>query len=94
MQGAEWTRGEAFNAYIMSTYPMQECLGTSDVACLDNAVSCTEYNYIYVSKILRVNNCGSLAPHKTFPYFVESLTSDANFEIVYETGEVLVSRRK
>ena len=64
---------------------MQECLWTSDVACLDNAISRTDYTYIL---------CGPLAPHKTFPCFVESLTSDANLEIVFERGEVLVSRKK
>ncbi len=94
VQGAEWTKGAGFNEYVRSTYPVQECLANSDLACLDEHVDRADYDYIYVSKILRVNNCGPLAPQRQFPYFVESLKLDAGFEKVYETDGVLISRRK
>lgn len=94
VQGTEWTKGAGFNDYARSTYAVQECLAYSDVACLDDHVDRANYDYIYVSKILRANNCGALAPQREFPYFVESLKSDLGFEVVYETDGVLISRRK
>ncbi|MEB2334020.1 MAG: glycosyltransferase family 39 protein [Anaerolineaceae bacterium] len=94
VQGTEWTKGTGFNAYVRSTYPVQECLANSDVACLDENIDRADYDYIYVSKILRVNNCGPLAPQREFPYFVESLKLDAGFEAVYEMDGVLISRQR
>ena len=94
VQGTEWTKGAGFNEYVRSTYAVQECLANSDVACLDELVDRADYDYIYVSKILRVNNCGPLAPQREFPYFVESLKLDAGFDVVYETEGVLISRRR
>lgn len=94
VQGTEWTKGAGFNDYVRSTYGVQDCLSRSGVACLNGAVDRAEYDYIYVSKILRVNNCSPLAPQREFPYFVESLKADSGFEAVYETDGVLISRRK
>ena len=94
VQGTEWTKGAEFNDYVRSTYAVQDCLMESDMACLDRAVDRDEYDYIYVSKILRVDNCSPLGRQQVFPYFVESLKSDSGFEIVYETDGVLISRRK
>lgn len=94
VQGTEWTKGAGFNEYVRSTYAVQECLANSDVACLGESVDRANYDYIYVSKILRVNNCGPLAPQREFPYFVESLKLDAGFEAVYETDGVLISRQR
>ncbi len=94
VQGTEWTKGAGFNAYVRSTYPVQECLSNSDVACLEGLVDRADYDYIYISKILRVNNCGPLSPQRQFPYFVESLKLDAGFDAVYETDGVLISRQK
>lgn len=94
VQGTEWTKGAGFNEYVRSTYAVQDCLANGDMACLDDLVDRAGYDYIYVSKILRVNNCGALAPQREFPYFVESLKSDLGFEVVYETDGVLISRRK
>lgn len=94
VQGTEWTKGAGFNDYVRSTYAVQECLAYSDVACLDENVRRVDYDYIYVSKILRVNNCIPLASWQEFPYFVESLKLDTGFEVVYETNGALISRRK
>ncbi len=94
VQGTEWTKGAGFNDYVRSTYGAQACLSNSDVACLDGAASRADYDYLYVSKILRVNNCSPLAPQREFPYFVESLKLDSGFDVVYETDGVLISRQK
>jgi len=94
VQGTEWTKGAGFNDYVRSTYGVQGCLSNSDVSCLDDAVSRADYDYIYVSKILSVNNCSPLASWQEFPYFVESLKLDSGFETVYETDGVLISRQK
>lgn len=94
VQGTEWTKGAGFNEYVRSTYAVQDCLANGDMACLDDLVDRAEYDYVYVSKILRANNCGPLAPQREFPYFVESLKLNSGFEAVYETDGVLISRRK
>ena len=90
VQGTEWIEGPNFNTYVKSTYPVQECLSSADVSCLDTAVSRSQYDYVYVSKILRVNNCSPLDLQRTFPYFLESLHINDGFEVVYETDEVLI----
>jgi hypothetical protein len=73
---------------------VQECLSGGDVACLDGAVNREDYDYIYVSKILHADNCISLAPQEEFPYFVENLKMHVDFDIVYESDEVLISRQE
>jgi len=94
VQGAEWTRGSGFNAYVRSTYAVQACLLNGDVACLDGAMDRAAYDYVYISKVLRVDNCHPLAEAREFPFFVESLKLDAGFQPVYETNEVLIALRK
>ncbi|MCC6298248.1 MAG: glycosyltransferase family 39 protein [Anaerolineales bacterium] len=94
IQGAEWTKGAGFDDYISSTYAVQRCLTNGDMSCVDHAVSPEEYDYIYVSKILRADNCVPLEHQLEFPYFIESLKMDSGFETVYETDRVLISRRK
>ena len=94
VQGREWTEGRNFNSYILSTYPVQECLSLGDASCLDSVVSRTEYDYIYLSKTLRVNNCQPLDMPRTFPLFVDRMRTNPGFQIVYESGEVVVWGRK
>jgi len=90
VQGTEWIEGANFNAYVKSTYPVQECLSSGDVSCLDAAVSRSQYDYIYVSRILRVNNCRPLDIQRTFPYFLERLRADSDFDAIYETDDVVI----
>ena len=90
VQGTEWTEGKNFNNYVVSTYAVQECLTSGDSSCLDAAVSREEYDFIYLSKLLRVDNCGALAFQRTFPYFLENMKSEPQFNIVYETDDVVV----
>ena len=94
VQGREWTEGTNFNNYILSTYPVQKCLPSGDVSCLDAAVSRASYEFIYLSKTLRVNNCTPLDLPGTFPYFMESLRLDGGFGVVYETDGVIVWKKK
>jgi len=90
VQGTEWTQGENFSAYVRSTYSVQECLVSSDGSCLDSAISRSQYDYIYVSKLLRVNNCQPLDLQRTFPYFLEQMNASERFDAVYEADEVIV----
>jgi Dolichyl-phosphate-mannose-protein mannosyltransferase len=94
VQGAEWTRGAGFNDFVKSTYAVQQCLPNGDVSCLDAAVSRSAYDFIYVSKTLRVDNCAPLPNHRTFPYFVASLRDDNQFIVIYETDDVLISKKE
>jgi hypothetical protein len=94
IQGREWTEGRNFNNYILSTYPVQKCLSSDDPACLDSTVSRDKYDYIYLSKTLRANNCAPLDLPRTFPYFVKNLRSDGGLNVVYETEDVIVWEKK
>ena len=90
VQGTEWIEGANFNSYVKSTYPVQECLSSGDNSCLDMAVSRSQYDYVYVSKILHSNNCMPLDIQRTFPYFLESMRADRGFDAVYESDDVII----
>ncbi|HSJ90255.1 MAG TPA: glycosyltransferase family 39 protein [Anaerolineales bacterium] len=90
VQGTEWTQGANFNNYVRSTYAVQDCLLEGDAACLDSAVPRSDYDYIYLSKQLRVDNCVLLAEPQTFPYFLEHMRTDSSFQTVYETDDVII----
>ena len=90
VQGTEWIEGANFNSYVKSTYPVQECLSSGDNSCLDMAVSRSQYDYVYVSKILHSNNCMPLDIQRTFPYFLESIRADRGFDAVYESDDVII----
>ncbi|HMB21326.1 MAG TPA: hypothetical protein VKP08_00775, partial [Anaerolineales bacterium] len=93
VQGTEWTEGKNFTNYVLSTYGVQECLSSGDGSCLDSAIDRSRYDYIYLSKVLRVNNCLPLEMQRTFPYFLETMKAQTGFDIVYETDEVVVYRK-
>jgi hypothetical protein len=90
VQGTEWTQGKNFTEYVASTYGSQECLSSGDASCLDAAVNRSAYDFIYLSKILRVDNCLPLAPYRTFPAFLEHIQADHSFQTVYETDDVII----
>jgi hypothetical protein len=90
VQGTEWTQGPNFNQYVTSTYAAQKCLYSGDASCLDAAVDRSAYDFIYVSKILRVDNCLPLSPQRTFPFFLEHIRVDPGFQVVYETEGVII----
>jgi hypothetical protein len=90
VQGTEWTQGRNFNQYVTSTYAAQKCLLSGEASCLDAAVDRSAYDFIYLSKILRVDNCSSLSPPKTFPAFLEHIQADHSFRTLYETAAVII----
>jgi hypothetical protein len=94
VQGTEWLEGENFNSYVESTYPVQECLTSGGADCLDSAVSRAEYDYIYFSKLLRVDNCRPLSFPRTFPYFLENMRENDAFAVIYETDHVVVYAKR
>jgi len=90
VQGTEWTEGKNFNKYVVSTYPVQKCLSSSDSSCLDGVVSREMYDFIYLSKLLRVDNCAPLSFQRIFPYFLDSMKAQPQFNVVYETEGVVI----
>ena len=94
VQGTEWTKGAGFNDYVRSTYAVQECLTEGDASCLDEAVSRSAYDFVYLSKTLNVENCIPLDFQRTFPYFLEHMRADAGFETIYETEEVAIFSKR
>ncbi len=93
VQGTEWTEGENFNTFVKDTYGVQACMD-EDSSCLDETINPSEYDYVYVSRILRVNNCVPLDAERTFPYFVESMRADGQFDVAYETDGVIIYRKR
>ena len=94
IQGREWTEGRNFNDYILSTYPVQECLSSDEASCLDSIVNRNTYDYIYLSKTLRANNCAPVDTPETFSFFVENMRLNDAFETVYESDDVTVWKKK
>jgi hypothetical protein len=94
VQGTEWTQGENFAPYVRATYDVQECLLASDVSCLDSELRPSEYDYIYLSKALRVNNCRPMDIDITFPHFLEQMRSNERVETVYETDGVIIYKNR
>ncbi|HSL30101.1 MAG TPA: glycosyltransferase family 39 protein [Anaerolineales bacterium] len=94
VQGTEWIEGDNFSAYVRSTYPVQECLSSGDAACLDAAIERSQYDYLYISKVLRVNNCVPLNPERTFLAFPQSMDQSTGFYPIYETDEVVIFERR
>jgi hypothetical protein len=94
VQGAEWTQGPNFNNYIKSAYAVQACLSLGEPSCLENVVNQSNYDFIYVSKILRVNNCKPLDFQKSFLPFIENMHQNISFETIYETTNVVIYRKR
>lgn len=89
VQGAEWTRGEEFGSFIQETNDLQACFDENP-ACVEGLIEPSEYDYVYLSKILRVDNCKPLASARVFTYFVESVRSDNQYEVVHDTDGVMI----
>jgi len=89
VQGTEWTKGENFGSFIQAENDLQECLKDGP-ACVDGLMDPSQYDYVYLSKQLRVDNCRPASSVQTFPYFVESVRADDRYEIVYETDGAMV----
>lgn len=94
VQGTEWTEGPNFNDYVRSTYGVQRCMSSDDPACLAGQIDPSSYDYVYVSRLLRVDNCRPLGFQRSFPFFLEHLRADPGLEVVYETDGVIILDRR
>jgi hypothetical protein len=93
VQGTEWTLGKNFGAFVQKSSAVQACV-SDGVNCVLDLTQSTAYNFIYISKTLRVDNCVPLSYPQTFPYFVESLRNSPSFDIVYETDGAIIYQSK
>ena len=89
VQGREWTLGKDFGTFIREAGRVQACVN-SGMACLDEQIGPGDYDYLYVSRHLRVNNCALLELGRDFSFFVEGVNHDARFESVFENDEVVI----
>jgi hypothetical protein len=94
VQGTEWTKGKNFVDFVRSTYAVQNCLSAEDLTCLDAAVDRSQYDYIYISKLLRTNSCGLVSPPRTFPFFLQSIRTVQSFNAIYETDDVVIFEKR
>jgi hypothetical protein len=94
IQGTEWTQGPNFANHVWSTLGVQGCLANGDASCLDQAVSRSSYDYVYVSKVLRGDGNCKAGTEREFPYFLERMKKDAGFRTVYETEDVIVFKNQ
>ena len=93
VQGTEWTKGDNFGSFIQAENDLQLCY-LEDPPCVDGLISPTEYDYVYLSKSLRVENCRPATSVLTFPYYVESIRADDRYEIVYETDGAMIYKNR
>ncbi len=93
IQGAEWMKGDEFKPFIREAVALQSCAG-DDPSCIDGLVDSTEYDYVYLSKVLRAENCAPLVPARTFAYFAARVQGDERYEVAYETDDVMIYRER
>jgi len=93
VQGTEWTKGDQFGPFIQETYDLQACY-EGNPSCINKLLDSSQYDFVYLSKELRVDNCQPLPSPRNFTYFVESVRSDAQYEIVYETDGVMIYKNR
>jgi hypothetical protein len=93
VQGREWTLGDTFGAFIGDSADLQECL-YEDPSCLDEKVGMGRFEYVYISRNLRVNNCKPLDTTQDFGPFIEEMQLDERFESVFEIPQAVVFKLK
>ena len=93
VQGTEWTKGDEFGPFIQETYDLQTCYGEGP-ACVSDLLSAAQYDFVYLSKVLRSDNCQMLTSLSNSDYFVEGVRTDDQYEIVYETDGVMIYRER
>ena len=90
IQGTEWTQGPNFANYVWSTLDVQGCLSGGDASCLDEKIDRSTYDYIYFAKVLHGNSNCKAGTEVEFPYFLEHMQENPDFETVYDTEDVIV----
>ena len=93
VQGTEWTKGDNFGSFIKAENDLQSCY-LDGPSCVDGVISPSEYDYVYLSKSLRVENCRPSASVRTFPYYMESVRADDRYEIMYETDGAMIYKNR
>jgi hypothetical protein len=93
VQGTEWTKGDDFGEFIKAENDLQVC-SDENPSCIDELVDPGLYDYVYLSKLLRVDNCRPASSPRIFPNFVESVHGDERFEVVYETDDVMIYKER
>lgn len=93
VQGTEWKLGEGFKPFIREAVELQEC-SRGTTACVEQLMPASDYDYVYLSKYLRAENCEPLPLPQSFLYFVEEARNNGRYEVVYETDEVLVYKAR
>ena len=93
VQGTEWTKGEEFSPFIQETYDLQTCYGEGP-SCVSDLLDAAQYDFVYLSKVLRTDNCQPLASPQTFTYFVAGVQADGQYETVYETEGVMIYKNR
>ena len=91
VQGTEWTLGNQFGAFLREAGTLQTCVG-QDADCVLRLTASVQYDYIYLAKTLRSENCEPLDRELTFTHTVEGLRSNPRFETAYETPAVIIFR--
>jgi hypothetical protein len=93
VQGTEWTKGEDFGEFIGETNELQACFDEGPF-CVDGLIDPSTYDYVYLSKLLRTDNCIPLALPRVFNYFVESVRADERYDVVYETDGAMIYKER
>jgi hypothetical protein len=93
VQGTEWTKANDFKPFIRDAVALQMC-SRETPECVDQLIDTAGYDYVYVSKALRSENCKPLPLSVSLAYFTESVRADERYEIVYETDENLIYRER
>jgi hypothetical protein len=93
VQGTEWTLGKDFSDFVQKAGAVQACV-TNSLNCVMDLTKSLKFDFIYVSKILRVDNCVPLSYPQTIPFFVEALRSNPGFDVIYETKGAIIYRNR
>lgn len=93
IQGTEWTLGKDFGAFVQKSSEVQACMNDG-VNCVMDLTQSVKYDFIYVSKKLKTDNCEPLSSPQTFPYFLEEMRNNPGFAVVYETNGAIIYRNR
>lgn len=93
VQGTEWTLGDEFGAFVQQADDLQACVADG-LPCVEALTAAEEFEYVYVSRVMRSENCRPLAYNHTFPYLVAGLKADEHYTVAYENDEVIIFEKK
>ncbi len=93
VQGLEWAAGQDFGQAVDQAVAVQTCLPVS-AECILDSVPAQDFDYLYISRILRTESFGPLSPTRTYPYAIEQLRANVDLEVVFETDDVIIFRKK